>query len=41
MKGTGIFIIPSYLTNIEIDTLVSEFISNKNPNDFIGRATKI
>ncbi len=37
----GIFGIESQLTNQQIDKKVSEFLSNKNPSDFIGKATKI
>lgn len=40
-KGTGVFIIPSYLTNNEIDLVVVEFISGKNPDDFLGKAIRI
>lgn len=40
-KGTGVFIILSYLTNDEIDLIVVEYISGKNPDDFLGKATKI
>lgn len=40
-KGTGVFIIPSYLTNDEIDSVIVAYISGKNPDDFLGKATKI
>jgi len=40
-KGAGVFIIPSYLTNDEIDLIVIAFISGKNPDNFLGKATKI
>jgi predicted nuclease of predicted toxin-antitoxin system len=40
-KGTGVIIIPSYLTNDEIDLVVSEYISGRNPDDFRGKAIKI
>ena len=41
IKGTGIIVIPSYLTNEEIDILLSDFISGKDPKDYKGKATKI
>lgn len=41
IKGTGILIIPAYLFNEEIDILLSEFISDKNPEILKGKATKI
>ena len=41
IHGTGIIVIPSYLTNQEIDILLTDFISDKNPEDFLGKATKI
>ena len=37
----GILGIESQLSNKEIDTLVSDFISGKNPDDYIGKAIKI
>lgn len=37
----GVIGIPSQQTNDEIDKLVSDFISDKNPDDFIGKAIKI
>lgn len=37
----GIIGIPSQLTNEEIDRKVSAFIAMKNPDDFLGKATKI
>ena len=40
-KGAGILIIPYYLTNEAIDEILCEFISGKNPDDFLGKATKI
>lgn len=41
-KGrSGIIGIESQLSNKEIDELVTKFISNKDPEDFIGKATKI
>ena len=40
-KGAGIFIIPSYLTNDEIDLMLVEYIAGKNPDDFLGKTTKI
>lgn len=38
---SGIIGIESGLSNEEIDSTVTEFISGKNPDDFIGKATKI
>ena len=40
-KGAGIFIIPPYLTDDEIDDILFNFISGKNPDDFFGKAKKI
>lgn len=40
-KGAGVLIIPSYLSNKQIDNLLTDFISGKNPDDFLGKAIKI
>jgi len=40
-RGAGVFIIPSYLTNAEIDLVIVEYISGKNPDVFLGKAIKI
>ena len=40
-KGAGVFIIPSYLTNDEIDKILVDFIFGKNPDDFWGKASKV
>lgn len=37
----GIIGIPSQLTNAEIDRKVSAFLTDKNPDDFLGEAMKI
>lgn len=37
----AVIIVPSYLTTDEMDTLISDFISGKNPDDFLGKAIKI
>lgn len=37
----GVFGINSQLSNRNIDELVTEFISGKDPDDFIGKAIKI
>lgn len=37
----GIFGIESQLSNQEIDELVSDFLSGKDPDDFIGKAVRI
>ncbi|MFH0936888.1 MAG: DUF5615 family PIN-like protein [Candidatus Daviesbacteria bacterium] len=37
----GIIGIESQLSNNDIDKLVTNFLSNKNPQDFIGRSIKI
>lgn len=37
----GVMGIESGLSNKEIDELVTEFISSKNPDDFMGKAIKI
>lgn len=40
-RQPGILGIESQLTNKEIDQIVSDFISDKNPEDFRGKAVKI
>ena len=40
-KGAGILIIPPYLTNEQIDGVLCDFIFGKNPDDFLGKATRI
>lgn len=40
-NGLGVFGIESQLTTIKMDSIVAEFLKGKNPNDFIGKATKI
>lgn len=37
----GIIGINSQLSNVNIDKLITEFISGKNPDDFLGKAIKI
>lgn len=37
----GIISIESQLSNEQIDKIVSDFISNKNPKDYIGKAVHI
>lgn len=37
----GIFILPSHLSNAELDTIVTIFFSTKNPENFIGKAIRI
>ena len=37
----GIIGIESQLSNNDIDKLVANFLSDKNPEDFMGKATKI
>ncbi|MBI2330478.1 DUF5615 family PIN-like protein [Candidatus Daviesbacteria bacterium] len=37
----GIIGIESQLSNDDIDKLVANFLSNKNPEDYMGKATKI
>lgn len=37
----GIFGIEAQLTNEEIDKIVTEFISGKDPKDYLGKAIKI
>lgn len=37
----GIIGINSQLSNSQIDEIVTKFISSKNPDDFLGKATKI
>lgn len=40
-NATGVFMLSSGLSNEEIDDKLSNFISGKNPQDFIGKAAKI
>jgi len=40
-KAAGALILNSGLSNGEIDTIISNFISGKNPDDFLGKAIKI
>ena len=41
-KGkTGIIAIPSELSNHEIDTLLSVFLSAKNPEEYRGKSVKV
>jgi hypothetical protein len=40
-RSVGIIAIPGELTNEEIDKLVTEFITGKNPDDYYGKAIKI
>lgn len=40
-KGPGVLGIESQLTTEKMDKKVSDFISGKNPDDFLGKATKI
>ena len=37
----GIFAIASELFNQRIDQIVSDFLANKDPNDFLGKAVRI
>lgn len=37
----GIFIIPSYLSNKQIDLLLTNFISGKDPEEFNGKIVKL
>lgn len=37
----GVFGIESQLTNEQIDELVSNFLSSKDPDNYLGKATKI
>lgn len=41
IKSAGVLIIPPYLTTGQIDELLTDFISGKDPEDFKGKATKI
>lgn len=40
-KGTGILVIPPYLDSSQIDEILTKFISAKDPEDFLGKTTKI
>lgn len=37
----GIIFVSPYSSNEQIDRDLSEFIQNKNPDDFVGKAVKI
>lgn len=39
--GAGVFTIPSYVTNEEIDSLLTEYISGKDPKDFCGKISSL
>lgn len=38
---SGVIGLPAYLSTEEMDILLTDFISEKDPDDFIGKATKI
>lgn len=38
---SGVVAIPSELSNENIDSLLSEFVSGKNPQDYYGKAAKV
>lgn len=40
-SSPGVIIAPSYITRDEMDTVISDFLRGKNPDDFMGKATKI
>ena len=40
-KQAGIILINPYLSNDQIDNVITEFISGKNPNDFFGKVIKV
>lgn len=40
-NAAGVLMLNSGLSNEQIDNTLSNFISGKNPDDFLGRATKI
>ncbi len=40
-KGAGILVIPPYLDSHQIDEILIKFISGKDPEDFLGKTTKI
>lgn len=40
-NAAGVFMLSSGLSNEEIDTTLSNFISGKNPQDFKGKSTKV
>ena len=37
----GVFVLDSGLSNEQIDVILSDFISSKNPKDYYGKAIKI
>lgn len=37
----GVICIPSELSNREIDTMLSDFLSAKNPDDYLGEVVKV
>lgn len=41
INSAGIFMLSSGLSNEQIDTALSNFISGKNPKDYFGKAVKI
>ncbi|MBI4096396.1 MAG: DUF5615 family PIN-like protein [Candidatus Levybacteria bacterium] len=40
-SAAGVLILNSGLSNEQIDNTLSDFISGKNPDDFLGKAIKI
>ena len=40
-KQAGVFMIPSYLSNQQIDDLLSNFIVDKDPQNYMGKVTKL
>lgn len=40
-NGPGVLGIESQMTTEEMDTIITEFISGKDPADFAGKAIKI
>jgi predicted nuclease of predicted toxin-antitoxin system len=37
----GVLILPSHLSNEVVDALVSKFLLNKNPDNFVGKTVRI
>jgi predicted nuclease of predicted toxin-antitoxin system len=40
-NGVGVLILPPYLSTIDMDKLLSNFVSGKNPDDFKGKSIKL
>jgi predicted nuclease of predicted toxin-antitoxin system len=40
-NGVGVLVVPSGLSTADLDKLLSDFVSGKNPLNYYGKATKV